>query len=282
MVTSVGAYKLMLLLTATTDKVQLITSAVCDLDVIVSYVNRDTTSFAVEGAASQYTTITTATTTDICATPAAGKVRNVKMINVRNVAATAVDITFQVDVSAVDYELYKVTLTGGQTCQYIDDAGFSIVAANAFLNRTFRVATSDYVNATVSFTDITGLTCPLLSGVFYNFEAYLVHISNAATNGARFAYNIGAAPTTSIISTIDTVVASVSASTHSAGTVTARDTAVTLQVDGSVAQSLAIITGMIQPSADGTFAMRGAAETAIAAALTVKIGSWLRIWQPTE
>lgn len=271
-----------MLLLSTTDKIQIITSAVCDLDVVASYIDRDTTSFAVEAASTTYTNITTATTTDnIVAVAPAGKVRNVKALNIRNVTTTPVDVTILIDVSATDYELYKITLTAGQTLQYVDEKGFEVVAAQAYLNRTFMVTGSDYVNATTGFTDITGLTCPLLSGVFYNFEAYLIHANDANTTGSRFGYNIGAAPTTAIVGTIDTVTPSVTASAHSAGVITARDTAVTAQTTGNTGNRLAIITGMIQPSADGTFAMRGASEVAVAAGLTVRIGSWLHIWQPT-
>ena len=39
----------------------------------------------------------------------------------------------------------------------------------------------------------------------------------------------------------------------------------------------AMLGGMIQPSADGTFALRLKAE--VAAIVTVKIGSWLRVIQ---
>jgi len=42
---------------------------------------------------------------------------------------------------------------------------------------------------------------------------------------------------------------------------------------------LAIISGYIVPSADGTFAVRCASEVAVASGLTIKAGSWLRIWE---
>lgn len=39
------------------------------------------------------------------------------------------------------------------------------------------------------------------------------------------------------------------------------------------------LSGYIQPSANGTFAIRCKSEIAVAAGLTVKAGSWLRIWE---
>lgn len=271
----------MLLLRVSTDTVQLITSATGDIDVVASYVDRDTTTFVTGLAESQYTNIVTATTTPIVATAPAGKVRNVKALNIRNVATTSMDVTVLVDVSAVTYELYKVTLLGGQTLQYVEGAGFVVVATTALLNRTMLL-NADSVHATAAtFANIGNLNVPLISGKFYNFLANLYHISNATTTGAQFAYNIGAAPTIAIISTIDTVTASVTASVHSAGTVTARDTAVTAQTTGSAAITMAIISGMIQPSADGTFAMRATSEVTVANGLTVKAGSWLHMWEPT-
>jgi hypothetical protein len=42
---------------------------------------------------------------------------------------------------------------------------------------------------------------------------------------------------------------------------------------------LAILSGYINPSAAGTFAVRGQSEVAVAAGLTVKKGSWLHLFE---
>jgi hypothetical protein len=119
------------------------------------------------------------------------------------------------------------------------------------------------------------------SGVMYGVLAFLHHNSTATTNGARFAYNIGAVPTAARFSTIDTVTGSVTASVHSAGGTGTRDTAFTAQTTGATAVVPCIIAGYIIPSADGTFALRVNEEENTASGLVVAIGSWLRVFRPT-
>lgn len=102
------------LLQSASDKLQLVTSAAGDIDVHVSWVDTDatvtTSSNMVPGKTN--TTITTATTTDIVATPASGLVRNVKFLSVRNVHASvsnAVTVTYTTTGPA-SYDLVKCTL----------------------------------------------------------------------------------------------------------------------------------------------------------------------------
>lgn len=76
------------------DKLQLVTSAAGDIDVEVDFVDTDDpitpTSNMVPDT--QPTTIITATTADICATPGASKVRNVKGIKISNVHASVSNV----------------------------------------------------------------------------------------------------------------------------------------------------------------------------------------------
>lgn len=271
----------MLILTnpGTADKIQLVTSAAVTVDVHASYTDHTlSTDNVVSGR--QNTAITTATTTDICAGPASGDVRNVKALNIRNKhASTSVDVTVVIDVSGTDYELFKVTLLAGQTLEFVEGVGFFVVAQTSKLYKNLRV-TSDVVNATTSFADVTGLTWAVESGKHYNFEAHLYHVSNATTTGARFGV-AGPAMTALRISGIDTVTGSVTASAHSAPTadITAQDTAFTAQTTGSANVTLAIMSGYFNPSAAGTFAVRFQSEVAVASGLTVKVGSWMQLWE---
>lgn len=269
----------MLLLTTTTDKLSMITSAAVTVDVHASGQDKNQST----GALTDYrlnTAISTAATTDIVAVPGSTTTRNVKTLHIRNKSASAAtDVTVQYNQNGTLYELHKVTLNAGELLSYVEGVGFFKTANLSALDREFVVASDVTFATAATFADITGLTCPLLSGKKYNFLSHLYHISNATTTGAQFGVNIGAAPTALLVGTIDTVTASVTASVHSAGTVTARDTAVTAQTTGSAAVTLAIISGFIQPSADGTFAMRATSEVTVASGLIVKAGSWLRIWE---
>jgi len=95
-----------------TDSLELVTSAACTLDVVVSYVDY-TSSAATPGA--QVTAITTATTTTVLSAPAASTQRQVKRLNARNKSTTACTVTMQRDVSATNYELYSTSLGADDT-----------------------------------------------------------------------------------------------------------------------------------------------------------------------
>lgn len=270
----------MIFLAATTDKLQLVTSAAATVDVQANYIDAVSTTGAFSGGGKQNTAITTATTTDILAAPASSTLRTLKQVTIRNKdASLACDVTVVFDQNGTDFEIHKVTLQTGATLEYIEGVGFFTLQSTAKLNKMLYV-TADSVHATAAtFADITGLTTPLLSGINYMFESHLFHISNATTTGAQFGVNIGAAPTTLILANISGVTNSVTAGAISLGSATARDTAVTAQTTGSANITHTVLAGFIQPSADGTFAMRATSEVTVSAGLTVKKGSWLYIRQ---
>ncbi len=272
----------MLLLISTSDKVQVVTDAAADVEAHASWI--DHAAGAYTAGRTNTASITTVATTDVVGAPAASTQRNVKHLNLRNNhASTPVTVTVQHTDGANPETLMKCTLLAGEALVFDQegrwthfDVNGAPYSSNSKLDVVLRVV-SDVVNATTAFADVTGLTQALQSGKKYIFEAHLFHNNDANTTGSRFGYNIGAAPTASIVGTIDTVTPSVTASAHSAGVTTARDTAITAQTTGATAQRLAIISGFIQPSADGTFAIRCASEIAVANGLTVKAGSWLWI-----
>jgi hypothetical protein len=268
-------------LVSTSDKISVITDAAVTTDVQASYADYDGSAVT---PGRKNSAITTATTTDVVLAPASSVYRKVKTLGIRNRhATTSVGIIVQHTDGTTVAQLWAGTLLAGEVVCYIEGVGWQYFAAGGApkvaatkLNTILRVI-SDVINATTSFADVTGLTVPLLSGRKYNFEAHLFHVNDATTTGSRFGYNIGAAPTLGIIGTIDTVTPSVTAAAMSAGVTATRDVAATAQTTGSLSQRLAILSGFVQPSADGTFAIRCASEIAVAAGLTVKAGSFLWI-----
>lgn len=264
----------MIFLTGTTKKLQLATSSAATIDVVVNYIESVAATGVTAAIGSQETTIASAgATTDICATASASNVRNVTQITVRNKdASLSCDVTVIVDVSATDYELHKVTLGTGDMLQYIEGVGFFVQTVTAKQNKLLHV-TGDYSNSTTSFTGITGLSWVVKSGRNYVFEAVLHYQTAAAGTGAQFAIG-GVAMTGMIAGGLQTVTNSVTAAAMSSGVVTAVDTAVIAQTTGPNTTNVpGIISGWFQPSADGTFVIKGASEVA-ASALTVKKGSW--------
>jgi hypothetical protein len=120
----------MIILPATTDKLQLITSAAGDIDVVCSYGEVDqSTPPVVKPFGRQLTTIVTAATTDILAAPAASTTRTPEEITIRNTHATVANtVLVQYNANATVYEIHKVTLAPGEMLEYIKGIGWFTVA----------------------------------------------------------------------------------------------------------------------------------------------------------
>lgn len=126
----------MLLLTATTDKIQVITGQAVTVDVVASFMDMTTADPpVVKGSTSGKlnTAITTAATTDIIAAPAASTIRNVKTIHIRNKHATSsVDVTVQFNQNSTLFEIHKVNLRAGEALEYVEGIGWYTLTASAF------------------------------------------------------------------------------------------------------------------------------------------------------
>jgi len=267
----------MLNLVATTDKLQLVTSAAVTVDVHASYADLSGTTVT---PGRKNTAISTATTTDIVASPAGSTVRNIKTLHIRNKhATTPVDVTVLYEGSATDadVELHKATLLAGEMLEYVEGIGF-FVAQTTRKEAYLRRVTSTYVNATTSFSDVTGLTCPVTAGKHYVVNAKMMHFANATTSGPRFAFG-GVAMTSMRIGAQIMESGGVAAAVMNGnvGDVTAIDTAVAATTDSSTTLVSSDVHGWINPSASGTFAFRACSEVAVAAGITIAIGSWMTV-----
>jgi hypothetical protein len=104
----------MLLLTSTSDLVQVITSAAGQIEVHASYV--DNNAGTITPGRTNTADITTATTTTVVASPAASTQRNVKYLNIHNESATVANI---IDVIHTDgttpQDLIQCTLLSQET-----------------------------------------------------------------------------------------------------------------------------------------------------------------------
>jgi len=112
----------MILLTSTSDQLQLVTSAAVTVDVHASWVD---TLGATVTAGRTNTNISTAATTTVTPSPAASTQRNMKTMHVRNRHATlATDVTVQHTDGSTVVRLYKTTLYPGGVLEYTDQGGF--------------------------------------------------------------------------------------------------------------------------------------------------------------
>lgn len=273
----------MLLMTATTDTIKITTSAAVTVDVHASYVDASNANPPVvqgDTMGRQNTAISTATTTTVVSAPGSNDVRNVKTLHARNKhASSSVDVTVLFDQNGTQYELFKATLKTGEHLEYVEGIGFFVVANTAKLDVKVRVSGSDVANSTTSFADITGLTYAVESGKFYGFEAHIFALSAATTTGIQFGVN-GPSMTALRVSALSTVTGSATAAAMSApvADITALDTNIVTQTTGPANVTPHILMGYFNPSASGTFALRVRSEVA-ASAVTVKVGSWLHLFE---
>jgi hypothetical protein len=112
----------MILLTSTSDAVQVVTSAAAAIDVHASWVD------ALAGVITpgrNNKAIVTATTTTVVAAPASSTQRNLRAMHIRNKhASLACDVTVQHTDGATIARLYKLTLSPGDALEYTDQHGF--------------------------------------------------------------------------------------------------------------------------------------------------------------
>src|SRR5690348_16273582 len=115
----------MIYLAATTDKFQVVTSAAATVDVNCNWIDAATSTLVVSGSGNQNAAITTATTTDILAAPAASTTRTLKQMSIRNKDSTnQTDVTFQLNANGTIFEIHRQTILPGDMLMYIDGIGF--------------------------------------------------------------------------------------------------------------------------------------------------------------
>jgi hypothetical protein len=119
----------MLLLTSTSDQLQIVTSAAAAVNVHTTWVDTVTSSGVVTPGRNN-TAISTATTTSVAGSPTASHQRNVKTLHVRNADSTNdSDVTVQHSDGTNVVQLFKTTLKPGDSIEYTDQGGFSTARA---------------------------------------------------------------------------------------------------------------------------------------------------------
>lgn len=128
-------------------------------------------------------------------------------------------------------------------------------------------------NATANtLADITGLSFNVEAGKRYKFKAMIAYDAAATTTGARFTVNGPASPTVlAVVSRYP-----LTATTETVNYVAAYDAPSAANATSLAAGNLAIVEGIIVPSANGIFKLQFASEVS-GSAITVKAGSSMEI-----
>jgi hypothetical protein len=117
----------MLILSSTTDALQVFTGNAGSIDVHASWM--DNVSGAVQPGRTNTPTITTATTTTVVPSPAASIQRNLKTLHIRNRGTGPSDVGVIHTDGTTPVFLNRVSLPAGYTLEYVDEVGFLPVMA---------------------------------------------------------------------------------------------------------------------------------------------------------
>jgi len=132
--------------------------------------------------------------------------------------------------------------------------------------------------ASTAFQDITGLSFAVTSGTIYRWQATILYTTSAATIGIRVAPNGPAFSQNAYITeTVISKTGSATAGWHNGQTALQSGTVSSASIS-TTGGNLITATGIYKPSANGTFQLQFAPETATANGVVVQDGSTLEWW----
>jgi len=289
-----------LLLTSTSDKVQIVTTTTANIDVHASFADVSGTTVTLGRL---NTKINTATTTDVVASPAASTSRNVKTLQIANVHASASNVvTIQHTDGTNVVQIESVTLLAGERIAYREGIGTRLIDASGMEKTNVPINIGQYLtatlladvsNSTTTAAKITGMDTPCGAGTWL-FEYFLRYQSSATTTGVKLGVNHTGTVTAFMYQRQESVADTTATATQTAiadqdiVTTTgglaeiwaqrAKSTTaptITAGVDTINADQFAVITGLMIVTVSGNLELYHASETA--ASTTVKAGSILRL-----
>lgn len=298
----------MLLLTSTSDKIQIVTGGTANIDVHASFADYDSSISAANDRVSvgrKNTKISTATTTDVVLSPGnATTARNVKTLEIANIHASASNqVTIQHTDGTNVIQLESINLLAGERIamregvpmRVIDAAGMekinpAIVAGQLPLYRL----PADVSNSTTTAAKLTGLDAVVGVGTWL-FEYFILYQAAATTTGVKFSVNHTGTVTSFVYDLYGLSADTTATATQSAlmdqdvltttgglfevwgarAKTTAAAVGPTSGVDTANADMFLMITGLAVVTVTGNIELYHASE--VAAASTVKAGTALRL-----
>lgn len=270
----------------TTDKLQVISSSVADLEVVATYTDMVKSSGAWLSTNRQGTKITTAATTDILAAPAATEVRGINSLFIRNKhASTSNDVTVLYNANATLWELYKTNLAAGETLEYIEGVGFFKLAAAAtgFGDILMRALIADQTGTNVATAQNWFPTLGAVAveaSTSYEMDMLLHTVRSAGTTSHTTSQLFAGTATvtaiqyTAFVNTADSD-ANIACNRTSAEVATAT---VVKAASTAAAEAIDIhIRGIVEINAAGTFIPQFIYSSAPGGAPTIERGSYIKL-----
>jgi len=274
----------MIILTNTTDKISVSLSGTVTTNQIRCFASyRDTTTSTITPL--RNVTLTNNTTlVDVVTSPAASTQRIVDYMSFYNSDTVTQTVNIEFNDNGTVYELMVASISSGEKIEYQEGQGFKVLGANGAIKTSYTLGTSPispYLQSVVltsdvtsnaaanSIADITGLSFAVNAGTKYYFKFFIWYTSAATTTGSRFSVNgpaftyLNYASRYSLTATTDTTNTLLQAYDLPAAS---------NATSGTTTGNLALIEGVVQPSASGTFTARFASEL-INSAIVAKAGS---------
>lgn len=137
------------------------------------------------------------------------------------------------------------------------------------------VLTDNVTNANATpntLADVTGLSFPVVAGEVYQFRFFIHYTANATTTGSRWSVN---GPAATVLSYRSEYGLTGTSRTVNDGLTTYNAPAAANATSPATSGNIAVIEGIIQPSADGSVIARFASEVG-SAAIVAKSGSFVQ------
>jgi hypothetical protein len=268
-------------LTATTDSIEVVTSAAVTVDAVVGY--RDNSAAGQSKAPGRATAaISTATTTTLVSGPSAGA-RAIETLHLRNRSSSAsVDVTVRFNANASIFELHKVTLRAGEALEYIEGVGFFLLAATTVAT-LFKVLAADdtggqNVNTAQPWFPTAGAVTVAVGT--YQMSGLLNLVRAAGTTSHTTSQLFGGTATVSSIAykaSVQTGDADANIAENSTFARVATATVVKAASTSATESAKIELDGIVRFSAAGTFIPQFQYSAAPGGAPTVKANSYFRL-----
>jgi hypothetical protein len=281
----------MIILSNTTDTIKAVLSGnvtTNQLQCFASY--RDITTSTFNSDRSVILTNNT-TAVNVVSAPSASTQRVIDYISIYNNDTVTQTVTVTLDANATGYRLYRVALLTLEKLEYNDTSGWVTINSSGAIKQTqtfgnnpvqptftTTVLASDVTNNNAvanTIQDITGLSFSVTSGLNYYYRFVIWYTAAATATGARFSIN---GPATTNLAYMSRYALTTTTETINHG-LTAYDLPAASNVtSAATAGNLAIIEGVITPSANGTVIARFASEVS-SSAIVAKAGSLVQFQQ---
>jgi hypothetical protein len=152
------------------------------------------------------------------------------------------------------------------------DASWTTISATG---NNSTVLSSDVATTSTTIANVTGLSFNVTSGLTYKFRFFIAYSSAATAYGSRWSIN---GPSTTFLYYFSNYSLTATAMTNNQGLSGYNVPAAANASSASTGSNIAIIEGIIRPSANGTVIARFASEVA-GSAITAKAGSFVEYKQ---